>query len=909
MGATHWGDIPVYSGLYYNNDRPIAAALAHLIKKEHQSKMLYISTTSPCVADGALVHLSSMLAEMRASHIDIFWYSAYPDSTFRDVGLALRRFLLDLWKRSDIRILGEREFTALSFEVGGCQAPDDYFERNLQALSTRLWESEILVILDLQELAADQDRRPLCHLAQRFLNATSRKWRGGIAMVKGGADAAALHFTSPEPGIAGIIETSRSGQGTGPDNGSGPDLMSEATSLIHPLIVLNQPAQRQVLDYIVRHAPGAQADLLALLEREMLWRLGNGRVRLSPAAIARYKMWNGAVASPFRDTIPNGAKILSFQGPERLCRQFSSLAEIEKAAHDSTVAVDCFATAVAQRIGGDDPSSSLGLLTEAIASGALLAAGDVNARSLLLYASQMLLTAYGSFGSEFFSLLEKLTYGYADFVQSVHGNAHPKNYEASRWLTNLGYIYDELRKTHGHHLKADRSAIYSCSATYLSNLAPNDPKEWAEVRYSEAWQLHDSGRVALAIEIFEGAAQRLQDQHHALIPANRLLEFMAQEFYVISLALMPDRALSPAMSAYLDEMLVSYGSRLQLDAIQRAFLSGDLVIEAPAVTSPDVVIIASYFDLHTSLMAAQALRRTYRHAPKIVLAPGRPSAALGKSGLEPYIEGNLVLIIGAPDTPGPVGDLVSTRDSELVRLYQMRLLDNFGAAIEAPGENGRVHFLSACGLAGNLYAWNAFVERHGATITLERSPMEFVLIKELLLIPLATALETRVFNAVADRLVSKLRGKQRDEASGALQRLHQAKPDQHEQLIAGLDGDTQATLAAITSNTALVDALSDAMANLRLGTLDLNELLSISEFAYRLATKVQEKTLPASSEERAANRFTLGFRQQRQAISDLRDTYLANARLDTEKLNVCAEELAMTLRNFQKMAQLMSEPS
>lgn len=907
MEAKHWGDVPVYSGLYYNNDRPIAAALSHLIKKEHQATMLTISTVSPSVADGALVHLTSMLAEMRASSVDVFWYAAYPNSTFCDFGRALRRFLLELWKRSDMEILGAREFVALSFEVGGSPSPDEYFEKNLQALSTRLWESEILIILDLQELEAEEGRQSLCRLAQRFLNAASRKWRGGIAIIKGDAEDAALHFRSPEAEIAGIIQASRSGQEAGTDPSPNSDLLSEATSLIHPLIVLNQPVQREVLDYVVHHAPRAEADILALLERDMLWRLGNGRIRLSPSGIARYKTWDGTAPSPFLDTIPNGAKVLSFQGAGQLGRQFSSLAEIEKVARDSTVVVDCFATAVAQKFHGDDASSSLQLLSEAISSKTLLVAGDTNTRSLLLYASQMLLTAYERFGREFFGLLERLTYGYADFIQSAYGSADPKNYEASRWVTNLGYVYDELGKIPGHHLLADRNAIYACSATYLSNLAPSDPKDWAEIRYSEAWQLHDSGRLAASVEILEAAARKLVDHHRALIPANQLLAFMAQELYVIALALKPDRELSLSMAACLNDMLQGYGSRLEIEGVRQAFLAGEVVIEAPAGTTPDVVVIASYFDLHTSMLIAQALRRTYRRVPKIVLVPGQETASLGTAGLEPYIDGELALVIGAPDTPGPIGDFVSQRDSELVRLYQLRLLDNFGAAIEAPGADGRIYFLSACGLAGNFYAWHAFVERHGAAITLERSPMEFVLIKELLLIPLATALETRVFNAVTDCLLAKLRGRQRDDASGALQRLRQSKPEQREQMIAGLDGDTQKMLAEITSNLALAEALNGAMDTLRVASLDLNELLSIAEFAYQLAIALQSRTPDASSDFRNVNRFTIGFRQQRQAISDLREAYLASARLDTEKLNIFAEELATTIRNFQNLAKGVAE--
>lgn len=906
MGATHWGDTPIYSGLYYNNDRPIGVALSRLLRKEHEKQILLIASDSPSVADGALVHLTSMLAEMRDSAVDVFWYSAYPGSNFRDLGLALRRFLLELWKRQDIKLMSEREFVALSFEVSCCNSPSEYFEKNVYALSSRIWDSQILVILDLQGLPSEAERQDFFLLAHQFLVSTSRAWRGCVALIRGGEGAAPLHLTAPEAGIAQIIETSRTGLVSSISQCvSDTDLLFEATSLIHPLIVLNQPAQRQVLDYVVQHAPKAQSELAALLDREVLWRLGDGRVRISPAAMARFRGKSENISPPFRDTIPNGAKVLSFQSPDRLTRQFSSLAEIEKMAQESTVVVDCFATAVAQKIRGGNPSTTLTLLSEAISSGTLLATGETNSRSLLCYASQMLLTGYESFGEEFFILLEQLTYGYADYVQLVHGSYHPKNYEASRWLTNLGYVYDEIKKTRSHQLYTDRMSIYQRAATYLSNLSPVDTKEWAEVRYSEGWQLLDCGKQAESLQVFENAAHSLLNQYRSIIPENALFRVMAHELYVISLALDPERILSPEMTYCLNEMLDGYGSLLSLDFIQKEFQEGRLIIDAPETVTTDVTIIASYFDLHIALLIAQALRKAYKRVPKIVLAPGRSSKKLGNSGVDPHVEGDFVLIIGAPDTPGAVGEFISRRDPELVRLYQMRLLDNFGAAIDATNENSHVYFLSACGLAGNLYAWQAFIDRYHHTIALERSHMEFVLLKELLLIPLASALETRVFNSVVDRLVSKLRGKQREEASAVLLRLRQAKPDQREQLITTLDGDLQATLVEISSNSSLADALSDAMASLRLGNLDLNELLSIAEFAYMLAAQLQEKAIPASTEERTASSFTLGFRQQRQVIIDLRDTYLANARMDVEKVNICAEQLSTTLRNFRNSAKDM----
>lgn len=896
MGLTHWGDVPIYSGLYYNNGRPIAAALSRLVKREHQTDILMIASEMPSVTDGALMHLTSMLSEMRGSGIEVLWYTAYPESTFRDFGLALRRFLLDLWKRNDIRVIGEQEFVALSFEIPGCFSAEEYFERNIRALGTRSSEQEILVIIDLQAVPSKVRQAEFLELGQRLLCSPSKAWRGSIAIVSD--DAAAgdyLRFGGPRADIATIIESSRTGT---PQPSSQPDLtrwLRDAAELVHPLIVLNQSAQRRVLDYVLHHAPTAEAELRLLLEREVLWRLGNDRVRIAPRVMNLYLDVRPDVRAPFKDMVPNGARILSFQGPQRLTRQISSLAEIDRASRDATRLVDCFATAVAQQAHGSDPSSALAMLAEITNNHSLLAISETNTRSLLCYVSQMLLTAFSQFGPNFFPLLESLTYGYAEFVQAHYGPCSPLNYEASRWITNLGYVYDEVAVKQGHYLSASRSIIYKSAATYLSNLQPQEPVAWAEIRYSEAWQLWDSGQQGTAISLFETTARSLEREFSRTAPANLLLKFMAQELSVIAFALAPER-LSIGSVKCIEAMLEEYGSHFQLAALRTGLLADKLMEDTPANASVDTVVLASYPDLHISLLVAQALRREFKRTTKVILVP---CSGGEKRDLTPCVEGALTLVIGAPDTPGAIGEFISGKDTELVRLYQLRLLSNFGATIKSQNEGNDIYFLSSCGLAGNLYAWHAFIDRHGEAIKLEQSPMDLVLIKELLLVPLATALETRVFNAVVDCLVGKLRGTKKEEASAALQSLHKAKPEQFEKLVGALDEDVKASLAEITSASSLAQALCDATATLHLAHLDLNQMLSIAELAFILASNLREKASPASADEASLNRYVLGFRQQRTEVADLRENYLATSQLDTLKLNDCAEKLLMSLRNFR----------
>jgi hypothetical protein len=907
MEPKYWGDYPINANLYYDNDQPIGVALNRLFKRQTQNQILLLNSESPAVSDGVLLHLARILCQLRELPFHVLWFTGYPSSDFSDFGVSLRRFLLELWKAQDFKLMGDSELTALSFEIAGCSTPEQYLQMNIAALGARNTGADIFIVIDIQEVSERSARQRIQKLVELFLQSPASGWRRAIAVQRAVAGEHSILTLSTPPGdISVFLNHSRGAGGLPAEPRVHDQYFATAAPFIHSLVALNQPAQRSVLNYIMNHSPNADQEIRQLVETASLWTLGNDCTRIAPRLLTeeRKSPRKSGVPAAFFDTIPNGAKILSFQGLDRLLPQISRLREIEDSASDATRIVDLYAMAVGQKCAKDSGYSDTlsQLISELKGRGKVYAAAEENAsRSLLFYSSQLLLTHPSEFGASFFRLLEQLTIGYVEFVRLQHSGTSPRMYEASRWLTNLGFIYDRIRPHASGTNIADRANIYAGAASYLSNLNPEEIKAWSETRYSEAWQLWDAGKKQESVDRFVSAAWRviefIQDKPYA----DETLRVIAQEFFAIAFALMPERLLDKGILEFLEQLLDNYGSKLTLNDLVVGFTSGAVLLDSvdPRAAVPDdVVIIACYFDFHIALLAAQAFRRHFGRATKVVLLPGG-----GDHDPQDCMTGHVNLLIGAPDTPGPIGKFVSACDIELVRLYQLRLFGNFGAAIENQVGDRKFHLLTACGLAGNLTAWQSFLERNAASLKNKVSPMD-ELLRQLLLPPLIAA-ETKVFTAFIDRLLSKL-GRRKDESKRALERLRSVPADRLDQAVTNLDGDVKSALVDVSNGPSIAQALDEAMEVLRSKDLDLNQLVNFATLAYEYATRIQRTFPPASNQESKLGVFVSAFRDQRSHADILRQEFLALPTGDHRRLNAAAETLAQSLRNFRQLTSQLS---
>lgn len=899
MQMHFWGDAPETGGLYFNNTRQIAKIVASFSIASQTPITITVRSPSESVADGAIRHVAEIISELERDQPEVFWFVAYPASTYADVGISLRRFFLKLWQERELNLIRTTEYEVLGYEITETSDSFEYFTKNIHALATRLNYVRALFVLDLQK--ATQEALPgIRQLISKILAVPNAAFRGAILI--GGTnwtDPADIELEAPNNNLVRLLDQHRSIR-LEPEQSSSakPDELGKVAALIHPLVLLGQPAQEAIVDYIATHFPYLEQDIKRLAESETLWKLSGNSFRLSPHGFRQSKTESGSAFPPWlKDTIPNGAKILSFQSPSRLLPQYSTLRDLDKVLSETNRAVDLFALALGQRKSGYGSAfrDSVEELTIFLKNTETW--NGQHSRSLLCYCSQMLLTQPAEFAPDFFSIFEYLTYCFANSCY-LKGGPDGEVYEASRWITNLGYVHDQIRG-HLSYRSAGRASIYSKAARYLKNLHSDDMIIHAQLRYAEAWQLYDAGCDDAATSIFIESAANVYRIFKAGVVKDIQLKILAQELLLAALVISPEISLPEHLSESFCSYLDDYGSRFSLLEIMSAFQNFSVLDDGikPSLVSPDVLVLSSVFDLHVALLIATEVKRANRY-PRIVSMPRNATYDDVRTKL--FENCCLTIVIASPDTPA-LGSVVSELDAELVRLYSMRLTGEFACFNKIKYQNSNIVVLSACGLGGNIRAWQNYAHQFYKEFKLEVSQMDDVIL-EYLVKPLLSIAEGRIFTALVDSIVNRLPGK-RKEVGAALESLRNTTPEVAANKIASFNVEIKALLVDASTLTSSTSTLSDVMTKLGTVNLDLVQLKSFTEMAYSLASSSRKKLEPGSEAEIKIGYFVKGFRDQRTEASHALDMYRATGEMDHRKMNDLAEKLSNSLRNFQTAAE------
>jgi hypothetical protein len=96
-------------------------------------------------------------------------------------------------------------------------------------------------------------------------------------------------------------------------------------------------------------------------------------------------------------------------------------------------------------------------------------------------------------------------------------------------------------------------------------------------------------------------------------------------------------------------------------------------------------------------------------------------------------------------------------------------------------------------------------------------------IREFLVDPLVAAAESMVFKDLVDRVVGLIKRK-KTEAREALNRLRDTPAQDRSPVLAALDPDLKSVLAQAATGPTVAKILSDCIENLRMRTLDYNQI-------------------------------------------------------------------------------------
>jgi hypothetical protein len=697
------GSVPDTDDVYVNCE----AALGHclqLLADRSSNRGFFIRCREYDLSARFVLHLTRLAAYSSGEDCRLHWHTGYDCEDFVALGGELRRFLAERWLRLSDGV-DPSSSELIYFDVEDSTDVDRYVDVNLLPLLGRASHSRLFVVIEIR--AYFRPTQSIVRLAERLLDRASSgslaifflcddktEWRSRFdkvdvdpALVKRlpklseRLRAAPVHLPQALPGGGGIVQ------------------------LLHPLIMLNQAAQTEALSYLVNHQ-GAPKDLDTLIDGQVLQRYVDGSVGVTRRAVD-LSATLGVLNGMFRDVVPNGAKILSFQPPGRLVEQDTPLSEVEKSLTASTALIDLFA----QFLGTKRHPDALAELDHLSLDWqrAFNRQNAHAARILLSYFSQLLMTPHQELGHRHFKVMEQLTYGFCHFTVAVDGGDDLKayaRYESARWLKNLADLYEraELKKSQVSVPPHKVEGIYADGVAHLAGDSPRDLEFAGAVFYTRAWHLVGADRRPEAREEFLAGAFRYRKM--ALQHGREDLRYQWSELLLLALACEKEISLGAEHLAMVGEFMAAYGVLFTIAEIQHVIHNhpGGHISLFPAVAAERTVNI--YFcnwDLYAAVMIAGMAAHGFNLMPRLILVRERSHLVAGLA-----LDSAAHIVLAAPDTPD-LGPIVGEALPELERLYQLNLTRKFHCHTEIEFEGRHLNILAGCGLGSILDAWDKVV--------------------------------------------------------------------------------------------------------------------------------------------------------------------------------------------------------
>ena len=498
---------------------------------------------------------------------------------------------------------------------------------------------------------------------------------------------------------------------------------SEAlTTAIKPIAALNSGAERSAVEYLIAKHPEFKGNSCA----DTMWPLiQDGLARSLRGDGVGLSRTGSAIAAgiPGAETDfvnANGAKVLSFLAPESLIAGPSPLEALRKLTASSEFLVDAMATlatGLAQNQAEDARRVMDFAFDSSLLEDSLRRLVASRRRILHSYFGQLLLNSRIE-EPRLFRVFEALTQGYADATASESGDAWA-HHEAARAYYALYYVMDRLNdqrpKLFGDIRKDEfsrrREEYAAGSVRHQQNACAESTQFDLSEQLHYAWYLFDAGKTHEAAQTLFDLAQTAEAAERQAKGAmlDTLTDWALQrdEAAALGLALNPDSIFSSGPDSHAARLIKRYGGFVDRRALHAFLVNGNeptpsFPISVEASFEDSIAIWFSTFDWLGALKIAESVAFTLGRTP--ILSPFGANFAR-KDGFEKRAAVDIVL--GSPDSPGPVGAFIAEIDPSLSIFYHAHLGEDFALPVPAGDEDRRCVVLMGSGLCG---IWNAWIE-------------------------------------------------------------------------------------------------------------------------------------------------------------------------------------------------------
>jgi len=494
-----------------------------------------------------------------------------------------------------------------------------------------------------------------------------------------------------------------------------------------------------------------------------------------------------------------------------------------------------------------------------------------------------------------------------------------------RQCTRLAHLYDnapiEVRRRIG---RVD-SKRYSLQALEIleSKTRWTSPAEEIDSGYLAGWLRHDIGDEATArtrmSEAVRIAQRETKGDNELLIPtavetslafemAVQSLFFSNEPDVVGADPLLPDYLKAHGLITSCEEM-ISLGHRDKI---------GRKSIPSKISTPSDVWhIVFNRYDFASATMIGSRLLFDWNRPVELICVPDKCNV----EALLEQCKGRRI-VLGGPDSPGPVGALFRRKFPNIAKLWQLRFNESFYQPVlltERPNEAPTI--LLTASIAGDiLRAWMKFVLEIEPVRPNKERPMDLAMVGSVLPTILTTASKKltelfidRLVKSVEKRLDAKNQRSTRDELADVKWALEDAASGRdaaevRRKLANALSPDTQSRIVL----TGLIDEMDNRTIYAGLEALlgDLPSTEHSTNYFCDMAALLQ--TLSLSEHQRLnsnleaakkARNFADGFSNLKSRLAGIIEDYETKAKWDVESRNIAVNDLVVTANRFFRFVQ------
>lgn len=808
MGGTEFfGAAPNYGELYYNLHAETGRCLSELERRfaaDSRSPLLLVSS-EPVLSRKVLLGTLKLRAAQRPERrTNVIWLDVYKSMSAASFWEAAVSALVELWfslDSADMSYFERRLLSTGAFEAGpaGAGAPP-VFVRLLSQMSG----TEIVIVIDVRDSTDDMAGllEPIMKsldalLAEHTSNllalimvaarpvATGRYLRAlgttSVPIALGEGEMADLLDLLNAPRVQEAGFAQMEARRRDPPSSRGP-----AAGTASSLVLVGQPVLASAVRYLASVATEGMATFDMLAREGAIERLHNDGIALTNVGSQRYgDLARRPPIEEMRTVIEaNGAHLLSALRPRDLHGLDGTGHLAESALSRSDSIVENVGACLAARVARSSTLAGyLGdRLAEILRSRALDWApvdGDL-LDDVLKYLSLVAFREPDLFDRGLFKLTEEMTYALNAF--SLVNDRAGTHYVRAQRITRLTHLYDnapaDVRARIGH---ADTRRYARQALQILEDPGTEiDPSLEIEATYLSGWLRHDVGDPGGARhDLLEAALISKHMRRQAVAPAAALGDTSLAFELVAQAIFFSDEPIQAGAREVVAEMLSAHGILGSLQEMLELARSGQTGRKAlPRIVSDQESrwhILFNRRDFGVGVMLASALLFEWRHPVEIICVPDDQPVG-------PILESckGRRLVMGGPDSLGPIGDYIRATLPDISKLWQIRFNESFFQPVLPDGPSHRPLTVILLGsIVGDaLRAWSKFVLESGIVTQGERRPMDIAILGSVLPTILTTGSKKlteliieRLVKAIETRIEPKAREAVGDDLAGVRQVL------------------------------------------------------------------------------------------------------------------------------------------